>query len=528
MGRAKQLRYYNDRLQGSLTDTQCQILDTIIETDKNGGYFTDFKHLIKNLSDAEIDYMIDYVKSEMCEPPDEITTQYGDGELRDMQTTGVAFMYVAKRCLNGDSVGLGKTVQACALAELVKKDYARQGKVFRYLFLTEKNLINQTRREMIKYSGSYVHLLEGDKKNVEKYINSDFPHQYSVVGTHSLLTSESFLAWLKSELDMDTPPFDMIFVDESSIISNLTAKITKNAIDLFKYFERVVLLNATPFGTKVDTFYAQLHLLDEAMLPPKTTFQKDYCEMDYRWSYPRPTGKYKAGMGEKFRELVSYRYVARTRKDNGAVMENCTGELVISPLSQLQKEWLPKTSINQMIFDCPQAINPDIEYTLVNVPKLSSLYTILRKKCYDADTILIYVHYREAQEALSEWLTFNGYSNRVLCGETKPKEREIIINGFKEKQFQILITNVQKGLNFGSTDHCIFYSFNPNPAKMVQFEGRITRSFDIVGKHIYLLVSEGVELDRLNTVIKTRATASAEFTQSDLSCVMNLLLDSTE
>ena len=527
MGRAKEVLLYNNRYKGSLTEKQCQILDSILEMDRTNGHYTDFKHLIKKLSDSDVYSLIDYVEQNGVMPPKEVTDKYEQGTLRDMQTTGVAFMYVSKRCLNGDSVGLGKTVQASALAELVKRDYARNGKPFRYLYLTEKSLVQQTRHELIKFTGDYVYLLlEGSKKYVNKYLNSGFTTEYSLVGTHSLLTNEQFLAWFKSYIDLNKkPPFDMIFVDESAIISNLSARITKNANELFKYFERVVFLNATPFGTKVDTFYAQLYLLDNDLLPPKTRFQKEYCEMDYRWSYPRPTGNYKKGKGEQFRQLVGYRYIARTRKENGAVMEDSTGELVVSPLSTLQKEWLPKTSMNQMIFDCPQAINPDIEYTLVNVPKLRSLYTILREKCYNSDTVLIYVHYREAQIALSEWLTYNGYSNGVLCGETKPKERERIIRGFKEKEFQILITNVQKGLNFGFCDHCIFYSFNPNPAKMVQFEGRITRSFDIIGKHVYLLVSEGAELDRLNTVIKNRAVASSEFTQSDLSCVMSLLLE---
>ena len=60
---------------------------------------------------------------------------------------------------------------------------------------------------------------------------------------------------------------------------------------------------------------------------------------------------------------------------------------------------------------------------------------------------------------------------------------------------------------------------------MIQFEGRITRSFDIVGKTIILLCSEGRELDRLNNVIKERAKASVDFTKVDLSCIMDLLLE---
>ena len=179
----------------------------------------------------------------------------------------------------------------------------------------------------------------------------------------------------------------------------------------------------------------------------------------------------------------------------------------------------------QMVYDCPNAIDDSIEFNEYNVPKLQSLSKALEDDCEDADTILIFSHYREAQESLSIWLANKGYSNRILCGDTKDTERESIIRGFKNSEFRVLITNVQKGLNFGDCNYCIFYSFDPNPSKMIQFEGRVTRSFNIVGKHIMLLCSEGKELDRLNSVIKTRAQAASDFTNVDLSCIMDLLLE---
>ena len=53
----------------------------------------------------------------------------------------------------------------------------------------------------------------------------------------------------------------------------------------------------------------------------------------------------------------------------------------------------------------------------------------------------------------------------------------------------------------------------------------MTRSFDIVGKHVYLLLSKGAELKSFNTVVSDRANASDVFAGSDFSCVLELLLD---
>ena len=116
-------------------------------------------------------------------------------------------------------------------------------------------------------------------------------------------------------------------------------------------------------------------------------------------------------------------------------------------------------------------------------------------------------------------------SAATLNGDTDSEDRAEIINMFQNNDIRVLITNVQKSLNFGDCDHCIFYNYDPNPNKMVQFEWRMTRSFDIVGKHVYVIMTEGKELDRFNTVIRDRALASDEFAGADFSIVLTLLED---
>ena len=450
------------------------------------------------------------------------------GTLRDEQTIGVAYMFFAKNCLLGDSVGMGKTVQTAGLVNELYKRYTENGKVFRFLMLTKKNLVEQVRSEMIKFTGQYVEVLGGEKSDVEAFAAkhhgcTGLP--LGVVGSHSLLTQKLFLKWMmECETNGYGRPFQLLVVDESTVLGTSTTDITRGAKEIIPKFNRVIFLSATPFTSKLSTFYTQLNLLDKKMMPTKTEFEKRYVVFEWNGSYKQPSGKYKNEA--EFGELIKYRYLARTRKDKGAKMIDCKKTLLVSPLSPVQKWWLSRTKMYRMVYDCPNAIDPlkDIEFNEDNVPKLQSLHRALTVECKDAKTILMYVHFREAQDSLSTWLTKRGYSNRVLCGETNDADRQSIINGFKNGEFRILITNVQEGLNFGDCNYCIFYSFEGNTSSMVQFEGRITRSFDVVGKHIILLVSEGRERDRLNSVIKERAKAMVDFTNVDLSCIMDLLL----
>lgn len=239
--------------------------------------------------------------------------------------------------------------------------------------------------------------------------------------------------------------------------------------------------------------------------------------------YPKHRGKYKNEAD--FKRLVGYRYFARTRKENGAEMIDCTADILLSPLTPKQKSMIPKTQMWRMVCDCPNYFEPELDFNMENVPKLASIKTLLEGDFSEAESIIIFTLYTETQYSLSDWLNEIGWTNDILNGKvTNIKDKNDIIRRFKNKEFKILITSVQKGLDFGSCNHCIFFSFDPNPQKMVQMEGRITREFDIVNKHVRLLCSEGREYSFLDKVVRLRASAGSNFTKVDSSCIMSLLL----
>ena len=528
MGRAKVVNFYNDRYCGSMSEAQCDILEEIIELNSIGGTLYDLRRKIYQLPDSVV---MDIIEQGDNEGVVDLIYEKPYGELSDYQTLAVGYMYSANKCIIGDSVGMGKTVEVAGLLNLLKETYEQQGKTHRFLALTQKSIVSQFREELVKFTGDYIQIIpSGEQKSIEKFQN-DNPYYdflgYNVVGTHALFSTNGFIQWLEQCRTMgDGFPFDTLIVDESSPLGSSKTNIVQGFKAISKYFTNIYFLNATPFETKLDIFYNQLNLLDKDLLPTKTNFTKEYCIMDYRGMYPKPTGRYKNQ--EQFKKLVGYRYFARTRKDRGAVMQDCDGKVVVSDLSKIQKEWLKKTQLMRIVYDCPNHIDPSIEFNSENIPKLASLNDLLENECAEADSIIVFSHYKEAQKHLSEWFKNKGYSNRVLNGDTNSKDREDIIRGFKNGEFNILITNVQKGLNFGNCDYCIFYSFDPNPSSMIQFEGRITREFNIVGKHIYILVSRGPELKKFNEVLRQRAKATSEFTNTDFSVVMDILLGNNE
>lgn len=521
MARKKEVVYYNNRLQGKhLTEKECDKLEALMKLDKKRGYISDLKHVIYELPPSLVTQIKSFGSNEGID-----LEQY-PGELENHQTIGVAYMYFASRLILGDSVGIGKTVEVCGLCNLLRKIYENNYEEFRFLYLTEKNLVSQAQEEMIKFTGDYVYALYGDKASVERFVSDNYTElNYSVVGAHSLLNSTTFQEYIRGfSVDTEGIPFDILIIDESGdVLTNPSTMTYKNAQFLGNFFDRIILLNATTFEKELRAFYAQLNFIDDTFLPTKTAFQKEYEVYNYYTPYPTFSGKYKNA--EKFRDLVSYRYFARTRKSSGATMTNCTAETVVVPLSSDQKWLLNRTSMPQMVYDCPSYFNMGVETDPSTTPKLKALLRLLTEDLKNVDSILIYARYKEAQRCIQDALAEHGIDSFVMNGDSPQEEREAIINKFKLGDVRVLITNVQKGLNFGHCNYCIFYTYDPNPNKMVQFEGRMTRSFNIDNKHVYLLLSEGNELKTFNSVISDRAKASDVFAGSDFSCVLSLLLN---
>lgn len=517
MGRKKEIKYINGRLAGKMLDEEtCAKLEKIIKASKDKGSVSKLKNLIVNMRDKDLETCLVTKNTNHIE-------EYLPAQLEDAQTLGVSFMYLAKRCLLGDSVGVGKTVETAGVCNLIKQ---KNGEFIRFLYLTEKTLASEARRKLTRFTGRYVELLYGNKKDIIKYAQENEKSIYhDLVGTHSLLNSGEFQTFLINfEKENGYFPFEIVIVDESSILKNSSNLIWKNCKKVMDSCEYAFMLNATPFETFLGDFYNQLSCLDSTFLPTKTSFSDAFEEKEFNGVFSAPNGKYRNP--EIFRHQVGYRYFAQTRAMMGAVMENCSAHLIKVPLSLTQRKLLSQVSMPQMVYDYPKY------FTFNNInedsPKIEALIQLIDDVLYMEPSILIYTVYKDVQKDIKEILEARGISAEYMNGDTPTEIRNNLIKGFTDQSYRVLITNVQKGLDFGHCNAAIFYSYDPSPSKMVQFEGRMTRSFNIRDKRVFLIATEGREIKRLKDIIVERAKASSSFAESDFSCVLGLLCDSEE
>lgn len=511
--------FRNKYYQGKIDDNDADnILRLVTEYDN----ITSLVHVIKNLPDYKImeikrDAESYYAQNKTMKGFNiDYTKDAPVGTLKDYQTIGVGFMFWAKSALLGDEVGLGKTVQCAGLCNLLDSAFAQKGKDFKFCFLTEKTSVGQIRDKLIQFTGKYVGMLEsGEQRVVASYIKDNAEHKhYSIVGGHSLLTSAEFLTFaIKS-------PFDLIIIDESSILKNTSSDVFKNTKSLFKLYDRKVLLNATPLEQGVKDFYNQLDLLDSDFMPTWTDFARMFCKME-KGMYGYHIAGYKNS--EIFKEAVSLRYLGRNRVGQGASYEGNKYEMQLIPLSEAQRVLMRKTTLYSMVVDYPTGVDRNIPYTPETTPKLAALLEILSNIDVVNDKALIYCRFKECQRELIEMLSARGFRCVMLNGDTKSKERNEIIKDFNNGVYDILLTNVQKGIDLDTCNTCILYTIDPNPQKMVQVEGRMTRAFDVEYKSLYLLVSMGKEKKFVEEKLKMRVDASSSFVNVGRSMVTDAI-----
>lgn len=527
MGRKREVITYKGALRGKyLSEDDCDKLDSLLDIWEAGGSVPDLTHVITNLTDEQIDFVS---REKIPVPLDEVE----NGTVRDYQTVAVAFSYFAKRCMIGSSVGLGKTVISAGLLNLLFVEYQKRGQDFSFLFLTETSALKQHEREFIRFTNLPVWRTTGERSAVQKILDGvGLDSRPNIVGSHSLLTQNLFYDAVEEYRNRwGRNPFDIVIVDESSRVGVATgpfggvkSKLYANTKWFIKDIDRVIGLNATPFEKNLMTFFGQLSLLDDSLMPTKTAFMDRYVVTAYQGrAWAEPTGEYRNE--DEFRNLIRYRYLNQTRKDIGGTIEDSSAELIEVDLTDVQKKLLKETSMPHMVYDAPWYFD-DNEYGVNtgSTNKLKVLNEAVVKAVVERGNCLVYCHYKEAQYGVQYYLESRGdLYVEVLNGSMSFEEKNEIIDRFKSGEIQVLITNVQKGLNFGHCNDLIFYAPIGNPNTMVQVEGRITRELDIKNKHVKVIVTRGTEADQFRKSIAQTALASETFAGADQSLVLNLL-----
>ena len=442
------------------------------------------------------------------------------GELKDYQTLGTAFMYMSPRSVIGDGVGLGKTAEVSALI-----NYLHQTKQLkRFLMAVETSALGQTQCELMRFTGLRVVALPSEAYKLNRLIKKiDWTKVDGIVIKHSALRSDVLSKWLSLNINPDGTCrlFDTFFLDESSVIKNLTTKTaiyTKNICDICP---RVHFMNATVFETNIMDIYNQMDMMNPALLPKKWRIEKEFCTFGRSSYWTKENGKPKMNFrrdltGYKnqaiFKERLKLVYFGRSKSDIGMDMPHVHKVYEVEPSNE-QSMALQKGYRYMEVLNCPSLITDlHLETNRKNVPKLDRLCKLLETDFADCK-VMVYCFHNEAQQAIADECRKLGRNPVILNGQSKDQERWEIQTKFNKGEYDVIITNIMKSLNLFGGDVCIFYSNSMTPSKMFQVAGRIDRNVDDKIKTYILLIYSGTdEYKHFMEVTKQRTRDARDLT----------------
>ena len=509
---------YRDAFRGDLEPEVCDKVDTLLEYINEvvgtGGVVQEIPNLMNSiyaLREEQIEQVLEQKNSVGVDKP--------LGSLRDGQTLDVAFTLLVKNALLGASVGLGKTAVTASLINIYRDRCKELGVPFRYVFVTANHLIHQSRKELVMFTGEYVGVTSGDQKEVARFIKEgeEIGGYEGIVATYSAVKSFEFMRWLHNYLGEDKLTY--LFVDESEVLGNVRSDLYKNMKVLREYAENVVCLNATVFAKDITTMYAQLDFVAPDKMPNKTPFEQAYCVKHHITNQIigyRNT--------DEFNKAIRYIYFKRSRQERGVSVVGSHVHLYLHKLSNYQRDLLGKTSMYYAVFEDPSIIDDEWTFNLEDVPKAMKLLELVREN--RGEQFIVYVQNVQTQYNLRDMLEKAGFTVSILNGQdtNTAKKKAAVKDAFKQEKRDVLLTNLQTGLNMNEVNHLVFYSFSKDSGKMAQVEGRMVRELDIVGKNIYIIMANKKEYEVL-TKARQHAIATAKHTKGEVSLLNKFLVE---
>lgn len=184
-------------------------------------------------------------------------------DLYAYQEEGIRFAAKAGRAIIADEMGLGKTIQAIGTAELLRS----KGLITSVLILCPTSLKYQWKREIERFTGQCVHVIEGNHlKRREQY---NRPEPYKIISYNAVSNDIRI---------MGTIVTDMLIIDEVQRLKNWNTQISIAARRIES--EYAVILSGTPLENRLEELYSVMELVDNFCLAPYYLFKDRYIITD--------------------------------------------------------------------------------------------------------------------------------------------------------------------------------------------------------------------------------------------------------
>lgn len=400
----------------------------------------------------------------------------GNPRLHWWQKPGVAWLKRARRGIQADDRGLGKTVMALVAAEELE--------VKRAIVVSSKTVRELTWEEHVEDWTSYHSITPtGDEEERRRDI-----HQWDE--GYLLLNPKQVSLHLEDLTEVDPP--DLLIVDEAHLLRNRKTDIFQAIAVLARKVPNLFLLTGTPAVNLGADVWTLLNLVDPARFTSYWSFVFRFCDVKDN-GFGLKVGEVRADEFDTFSRLLSAYSIRRSKsirddlpeKDmltEWVKLQGKQAELYYDMEEKMLATFREHTieadvrishitRLRQLVLD-PQVLFPD--YSEENA-KQDRLVEVLKDHEGKA---LVFTMFAEVAEGIARRLEREGISVVTLTGGTNPKKLRAVRDAIQEGDTQVLVLTIKsggEGLTLTAADLVVLYDTAWNPTGNEQAEDRIMR-----------------------------------------------------
>lgn len=412
-------------------------------------------------------------------------------ELARFQTHAIAFGIVTEACVFSLDTGLGKTLVAAGIMNILKLMKPN----LRWIFVCQCSNLSTTSKKLqaALYNMNVVYCDSTESRILDTFFTRNAANADVVVLSYEAITCPP----VENFLFKNRHVFKGIFLDESQLVSNLTSHTSRLISAIIDSCNYKFALTATPLRINPDQVVNQVYMVDRAMFSGESmdTFM-NYFRI---WDDARVVG-YKDL--DKLQQLLSLRVFNYTRASLGA-KGNYRPIVELVDTNGLYSE-IPK--IDQL-----RVIKAD-----KHGPAMQRLCEVLLDYKRKGKRGLIYANRNVVKTALLDRLRSIGLSVDILDGRNTntQQKKDKVHQAFLHDTYDVLITNITTGKDL-PCDYIIFYEQTFDYKQMIGRgeRGLAGRDMDIV----FILCSDTYELQFFYSNVYQRGMMLEELCGKDLS-----------
>lgn len=385
----------------------------------------------------------------------------GVDEMDYFQTIAIAYSILAESCLLNLDTGLGKTLIAAGIINVVQMIYPN----IRWVYLCQCSNLKSTADKLKKhlYNDNILYCDSTEKAVLENFCSYKANSADIIILSYEAIVEPSVEGFLFD----NRQHFQGIFLDESQMLSNLSSHTSKLISAIINASRFKILLSATPLRVSVEQVVNQIYMLDRKMFDGVTmsSFLNQYRVWDNK-------------------EVIGYKN-----------LDHLEEQLMDRMLSLSRTDLDARGDYTPYMHICPSGLNDEAKIEEVieckcekyQAPMLK-LLDLIKKYKAEGKHGLIYANRNTIKKAVKAALETEDLAVDIMDGThtATQKKKDVVQKKFLNRELDVLITNVTTGKDL-PCDYIIFYELTFDYKQMI---GRGERGLQGVDLDVHFILTD--------------------------------------